>query len=362
MSERSINISLSTLLLIAAVFLVMVLLWQLRSFLVILMIAVVIASTLAPLVSGAEKLNLPRWLGVILVYLGLFGILTGFGLLIGPTVFTQIERLFQKLPIYLEILSNLAEDLILRFGITQPEVLDRLNQLFDIQALTSWAFRSSQQLLFRSLVVTRGLLGGAFNLILALVLSGYMLSGSESLINGLVSIFPQPWSDRLKAQVKPVSERMGGYIQGRLLVSSILGIFVSLGLSLIGISEFALALGVIAGFTNLIPFFGPVLGAIPALIVAVAQGGWTFFWVLLLYVIIQNVETYVLDPLLVGSSVKVSPLYQLLAVLGGVQVLGILGALIVPPWVAGAAVMLKNLYIEPKRQSEAQKKIDHVNT
>lgn len=80
--------------------------------------------------------------------------------------------------------------------------------------------------------------------------------------------------------------------------------------------------------------------------------GLTFWWVLLLFVIIQNVETYVLDPLLVGSSVEIEPLYQLLAVLGGVQVLGIIGALIVPPWVAGAGVVLENLYLKPKLTKE----------
>jgi predicted PurR-regulated permease PerM len=120
------------------------------------------------------------------------------------------------------------------------------------------------------------------------------------------------------------------------------------------IAEFAVGLGAIAGLTNLIPFFGPILGAVPALIVAIAQGGLTFFWVLLLFLIIQNVETYVLDPLLVGSSVKVHSLYQLLAVLGGTQVLGIIGALIVPPWVAGAAVLLENPYLKPKLLAEQQ--------
>ena len=88
------------------------------------------------------------------------------------------------------------------------------------------------------------------------------------------------------------------------------------------------------------------------MIVAIAQGGWTALWVFLLFVIIQNLETYVLDPLLVGNSVKVHPLYQLLAVLGGAQVLGIVGALIVPPWVAGSAVLLENLYVQPKLAAE----------
>lgn len=353
MSQRPvINISLTTLLWILAIFLLLVLLWQLRSLLVILMIAVVIAATLAPIIAEAEKLGIPRWLGVILVYLGLIALLVTAGLIIGPTVISQIERLLQKLPIYLESLGNSAEELAVRFGIKEPTTIDLINQFFDVQALTSWVFRSSQLLILRSLVVTRGLLGVAFNLVLALFFSGYMLAGSDRLLKGLVSIFPEPWEQRLAQQIAPVSKRMGGYIQGRIVVSAILGVVITFGLNIIGIVDFSLALGVIAGFTNLIPFFGPVLGAIPALIVAIAQGWWTFFWVLLLYVIIQNVETYLLDPLLVGSSVKISPIYQLLAVLGGVQVLGIIGALIVPPWVAGFNVILDNLYLQPKRNRE----------
>ncbi|MBE9051158.1 AI-2E family transporter [Nostocales cyanobacterium LEGE 11386] len=349
MSEQRKAISLSNLLLIVATFFVVVLLWQLRSLLVTLMIAVVLAAAIAPIVNAAEKLRIPRWLGVIVVYVSLIAGLVGAGLIIGPSVSEQIQRLVSKLPIYLDNLWIAAENLALRMGITQIESVE---QFFDIQSLTNWLFRSSQQLLVRSFGFTRGFIGGVVNLILALVMSAYMVAGSKNLIQGLVRLFPQPWDERLAAQVAPISRRMGGYIQGRVLVSAILGFVITLGLRILGLSEFALALGVIAGFTNLIPFVGPVLGAIPALIVAIPQGGLTFLWVLLLFVIIQNLETYVLDPLLVGSSVRVRPLYQLLAVLGGTQVLGIIGAVIVPPWVAGVAVLLENLYLRPKLLTE----------
>ncbi len=352
--KQRLTVSLVNLVLVVTTGLLLVLLWQLRSLLVTLMIAVVIAAALAPIIDRAQKLQIPRLLAVIVVYLGLLGILTGVGLLIGPTVAEQIERLVQRLPTYLEVLRSLVENLVIRLGISDPELVSPISQLFDIQALTGWVIRTSQQLLVRSYDVTKGILGGLLSLILAVLLSGYMLSGSENLIKGLVSLFPKPWDERLEAQVEPVAQRMGGYIQGRVLVSGILGIAISLGLGFLGLSEFAVGLGAIAGLTNLIPFFGPILGAIPALIVAIAQGGLTFFWVLLLFLIIQNVETYVLDPLLVGSSVKVHPLYQLLAVLGGTQVLGIIGALIVPPWVAGAAVLLENLYLKPKLLAEQQ--------
>jgi predicted PurR-regulated permease PerM len=352
--KQRLTVSLINLVLVVITGLLLVLLWQLRSLLVALMIAVVVAATLAPIIDRAQKLRIPRWLAVLVVYLGLIAILTGAGVLIGPTVVEQIQRLIRRLPTYLEILRSLAENLAIRLGMAEPESLTPIRQLFDTQALTGWVIRSSQQLVVRSYGVTRGILGGFFTLILALLLSGYMLSGAENLIKGLVSLFPKPWDERLEAQVLPVSQRMGGYIQGRVVVSGILGIAISAGLGFLGLSEFALGLGVIAGFTNLIPFLGPILGAVPALIVAIGQGGLTFFWVLLLFVIIQNVETYVLDPLLVGSSVNVHPLYQLLAVLGGTQVLGIIGALIVPPWVAGAAVVLENLYLKPKQLAEQQ--------
>jgi len=352
--KQRLTVSLVNLVLVVTTGLLLVLLWQLRSLLVTLMIAVVVAAALAPIIDSAQKLRVPRWLAVIVVYLGLIGILTGAGVLIGPTVVQQIERLIRRLPTYLEIVRSLFENLVIRLGVSDPESVSPIRQLFDVQGLTGWVIRSSQELLVRSYSVTRGILGGVFSLFLALLLSGYMLSGSENLIKGLVSLFPKPWDERLAAQVEPVSQRMGGYIQGRVLVSGILGIAITIGLGFLGLSEFALGLGVIAGFTNLIPFLGPVLGAVPALIVAIAQGGLTFFWVLLLFVIIQNVETYVLDPLLVGSTVNVHPLYQLLAVLGGTQVLGIIGALIVPPWVAGAAVLLENLYLKPKQLAEQQ--------
>ncbi|MEL6438258.1 MAG: AI-2E family transporter [Cyanobacteria bacterium J06621_8] len=358
MNNRQISLSLTNILLLITLPLLLVLIWQLRSLVVIIMISVVISATLAPIVNGAQKIGLPRFLAVLLVYAGLIATLTGFGLIVGPTVVEQIEILIGKFPSYLEGLRSLLENLISRFGLGETGALDIINQLLDVQGLTSWAFRSSQKLVVRSYSVTRGIIGSVFSALLALLLSAYMLSASRKLLSDLINLFPAPWNNRLSLQIEPVAKRMGGYIQGRILVSSILAVVVSVGLRFLGLSELALGLGVIAGFTNLIPFFGPILGAIPALIVAVSQQGLTFVWVLLLFIIIQNLETYVLDPLLVGSSVKVPPLYQLLAVLGGAQVLGIIGAVIVPPWIAGLGVLLENLYIKPKLVAEGQTTIE----
>ena len=348
MREQRIAFSLSTLLFIIATVLSLVVLWQLRSLLVILMISVVLAASISPLVKALERWHIPRWLGVIAVYVSLLVGLTGVGLLLGPTVLQQSDRLLQKLPGYAEKLILLAEELTSRWTDTPSELFDLVNT----QQLTSWVIRSSQQLLLQSYSITRGILGGVLSIILSLFISGYMVADSKTLVYSVVRLFPQPWEDRLAAQVPTVSYRMGSYIRGRLLVSFILGVAITIGLGFLGLGEFSVALGAIAGVTNLIPFIGPVLGAIPALVVAIAIGGWTFLWVLLFFVIIQNIETYVLDPFLVGSSVGVHPLYQLLSVIGGTQVLGIIGALIVPPWVAGAGALIENLYLQPKQQAQ----------
>ncbi len=349
MSPQRIKISLMTLLLIFTLGLLVVLLWQLRSLLITLMVSVVLAASISPVVNWAEKWRIPRWIATIITYLTLIGGLTGVVLLIGPTALDQIQRLIRQLPSYLETLRLIAEDLAARLIDTPPEFV---RQFFDTQSLTTWGIRSTQQLVLRSYGLTRGLLGGVVTLILSIFISGYMVADSHSLIKSLVQLFPKPWDERLETQVMPISQRMGGYIRGRVLVSGLLAVATSVGLSALGLGEFALGLGAIAGVTNLIPFLGPILGAVPALIVAVSQGGWLFFSVLILFVVIQNVETYVLDPLLVGSSVGVHPLYQLLSVIGGVQVLGIVGALIVPPWVAGGAALVENLYLKPKLRAE----------
>jgi len=357
MSRRQLTISVSSIALVVATGMLLLLLWQLRSLVLTVMIAVVVAAALAPLVDLAERLRIPRWLGVVVVYLSFIAGIAGLALLIGPTVATQTQRLLARSPSYLERLQLLIDTWIADLAGVDPAALDYLNQLLDPQSLMNWAVRSGQQLLVQSFDFTRGLLGGLLTVVLTLFISGYMLVSGSDVVQGLVELFPYPWNDRLAQQIHPMAQRMGGYIQGRVLVSAILGVMITVSLPFLGLSEFALALGVIAGFTNLIPFIGPVLGSLPALVVAIVQGGWTFLWVLILYVAVQNLETYVLDPLLVGSSVRVKPLYQLLAVLGGTQLLGIVGAVIAPPWVAGMAVLLENLYLKPKQEAEVRARL-----
>ncbi len=351
-SEQRLSISFSGVLAILAAIPVAIVSWQLRGLLLLVMISVVLACSIAPIVNWAEKYRIPRWLGALLTYLAIIGTLVGLIFLIGPTVLDQIQLLVRQLPLLLRKALTQVEAWSLTLNDNRPDFTTQVFDQLDVQAIAAWAVRSTRQVALRSFSLTTGILGTLLSLVLAIFISGYMLADSRTLTANFVRLLPAPWNQRINQQLPEIGNRIGTYIRGRLIVSGTLAIATSIGLGFLGLQDFAIGLGAIAGVTNLVPFLGPLLGAIPALIVALPQGGLTVLWVILFYVVIQNIETYLLDPLLVGSSIGVHPLYQLLAVLGGAQVLGIIGALIVPPWVAGGAVLLENLYLQPKLQKE----------
>ncbi len=347
MGDRRIVLTLPGILLLTAVVGVLLVGWQLRGLLLIVMCAIVVAASIEPLVDTLERWRLPRWLGVLFTLVLLVSLLVGTGASVGPLVVGQIALLLDQLPNLIAQLQPLVLEWSDRLNLPAPEFLTGLVNPEDV---VTWLLGTGRNLLQQSYGLTRSLVGALFSVILGLLLSAYMVVDSRALARGVVNLFPAPWDQRLMGLTGPVGDRMGGYIRGRILVSLILAVLTALGLKAVGLGDYAIGLGAIAGFTNLIPFLGPILGAVPALLVALAQDGWVALWVLLLFVIIQNLETYVLDPLLVGNAVGVHPLYQLLAVLGGAQLLGIIGAVIVPPWVAGGALLLEQLYLVPKAQ------------
>lgn len=358
-SEQRLSISVGGVFTVFAAIAAAIIGWQLRGLLLLVMISVVLACSIAPIVGWAEQYKVPRWLGALLTYVAILSTLVGVVLLIGPTVLDQIQLLVGQLPLLLRKAATQTETWALTLNDNRPDFTSQLFDQLDVQAIAAWAIRSTRQVALRSFSVTTDILGTLLSLVLAIFISGYMLADSRTLTVNFVRLLPQPWEQKVAKQLPEIGDRIGGYIRGRLIVSATLSLVTGVGLSFLGLQDFAIGLGAIAGVTNLIPFLGPILGAIPALVVAIPLGGWSVLWIVLFYAVIQNIETYILDPLLVGSSVGVHPLYQLLAVLGGTQVLGIIGALIVPPWIAGGAVLLEELYLQPKLANEQPEHTAH---
>jgi len=147
-----------------------------------------------------------------------------------------------------------------------------------------------------------------------------------------------------------VNKVVGRFVRGQLIVSVVVGGLVALGLSLLGV-RYALFLGVLAGLFDIIPYFGPVLGAIPALVLAFLRDPLTALWTLLMFVAVQQLEGSVLSPKIVGEQVGLHPLTVIFSVLAGGELLGVTGMLLAVP--AAATVKVTAGFIGEKLMAES---------
>ena len=146
-NEQRISVSLGSVALLVLSVPVLLLLWQLRSLFLLVMIAIVLAASIAPVVDWAERYRVPRWLGVVLTYLAIASIITGVVLWVGPTVVEQIQRLIRQVPVSLKQVIDYAESWVVSFNSERPDFANELlNKFVDVQGLTRWLIRSSQQL------------------------------------------------------------------------------------------------------------------------------------------------------------------------------------------------------------------------
>lgn len=201
-----------------------------------------------------------------------------------------------------------------------------------------------------------GLLGGATsfisstfgslaNVVILLVVAIYLAAAPGLYVNGAVRLFPKERRARVRETLAAVGHTLRWWIIGQAIAMTVVGILSFIGLSLIGV-PLALALAVIAFLTNFVPFIGPIVAAVPALLVGFSQGADTALWVLLLYTGIQSFEGYFLTPMIQRESVSLPPALTIAAqVLFGV-LFGVLGVIFATPLAAAGMVAVRMLYVE----------------
>jgi predicted PurR-regulated permease PerM len=313
--------------------------WQLVSpilhTLVLFGLAAVLAFGLGgPVGMLAARLHGNRIMAIVLVYL-LFGIVIVGGLIVlaGPFV-RQASDLASALPQY-------AADLQAR----APEVQSTLGQYgiqADIDSLKARALTGIEQSgtdVLTHLVGTLAELGGMIlDFVLALVISLYLLVDGPRFRARSLSLIPIQHRDKALFLQENVSRVLGGYLRAQFFLALIVGVATGLGTALLGL-PYAVVLGVLAGLFELIPMFGPILSAVPAVLVSLFLPFPTVIWVLLFFLILQQVENNVLAPRISGHAVGLHPLGAMFALLAGFQVAGLLGGLFAVP-VAGVVWVL----------------------
>jgi predicted PurR-regulated permease PerM len=315
----------------------------------VFLISAIIAMLLNPLVSTLTSLHFPRGLAVAVVYLSLATAIVGAVGLAGVAAVNQVvsasdavSKEFEKQPGERE---SSAERRVDRFqqwlnarGLGRVHVRDIGNRLVENiqkQGVGDYAKRAvdiGQQ-------VASEVVQGLIELLLILVISIYLLLDGPRISRGVDRVFPPgPDGIRLGPQVQKGLIR---YVRGQVTVSFLIGASAGLGvyvLSLTGIwpdgDQYALILGLWAAATEVIPYIGPILGALPAIILAAIHSPTTALWVGLFYLGVHQLEGHVIVPRVMGQALGAHPLLVIFALVAGAELYGIIGAILSLPLLA----------------------------
>jgi predicted PurR-regulated permease PerM len=322
--------------------LVVLALWELAraagKVLVIFVIAALVALILNPAVSFLQRSRLPRGLAVLAVYLTFFLALAGIGTLLANPISNQVQVFAHNLPRLTEEANKTiaeAQSYLDKRGIHLHLVKQGKTALQTIQDKLS---KSSSKIAssFGSLLTEAA--GAGFDLIVTFVVSVYMLLYGERI--GALVRRAMPAGDGGKADDYPtlVQHALSRYLGGQLLFSLVMGTTAGLALYLFGVlgifpdgRTYAIVFGVFLGIMELVPYVGPILGAIPPILVALLTDPITAVWVTLLFVGLQQLEGHIVAPQIFGHTLRINPLLVILALLLGEQIYGLIGALLALP-------------------------------
>jgi len=341
---QTIIISPSTIFRIIFIILLLVFLYLILDVIVIFIFALIIASAIAPLVNLLGKLKIPRVIGALLIYIIVIG---GLGFLISltiPSVAKEIKDLSSNLPNYIEFLSDKFESI----QNASSKYQDIIIQFQKFLAGTGDLLRKSASNLFSTAV---NIFGGIFSLFLILVISFYLSVQKKGVQRVLTSLAPREHRDYLLSLWERSQKKLGRWLQGQLFLGVIIGVLVYVGLSLLNV-KFALLLAVLAGILEIFPYIGPVIAAIPAIILGFLQAPILGLWILILYIVIQQMENHLIVPLVIGKIVKLNPVAVILALLIGIKLGGIPGMILAVPITAVLAEFFRDLIKRRKTLKE----------
>ncbi|MGH9548990.1 MAG: AI-2E family transporter, partial [Terriglobales bacterium] len=320
------QLQLATLRVLAIVLGVALAIWlaiELRDLIVNLIIALTLASAIAPVAEWGEKRRISRATMVLAVYFLVGLTYTFVAVSLAPAVKTQAKNLYDHLPMYLAGATGWYESLKGFAGVAGAQ---GHAAAMDSELVHNIAERIGHE----TLDVGAGLLGLVLNGLLVLFLTAYFVIEADSILRKLLMWLPKDKREHCAILIRPLAARMGGYIRGQLLVSLAVSIFLTVGLTILGVN-YSLILGVLAGLLNLVPFVGSLAACVFALVVASNQSIWLAGATLCLFALEQWVESNFIVPHLLGRHVELHPLIVLFAILVGASLLGVPGALVAVP-------------------------------
>ena len=330
-NRQTIDISTATIFRFILIILGLVFLYLIRDILLILFIAIIVAAAVDGPVDWLARHKVRRVFGATIIYLGIFLFLALFVYLVFPPLAGQIKILAHNLPQFLDSLGSGVKIIEGKIG---PESLK--NILENISNQLSGAASN----IFGTAI---NIFGGIFSAAMILVISVYLVIQEKGIKKFLAVVTPANHQAYILDLVERIQSKLGAWLRGQLLLMLIIGILVYIGLSLLKI-KFALTLALLAGLLEIITYIGPVLSATPAAIFAFFQMPILGLLVVALFVLIQQLENYLILPLVMKKAIGLNPLVIIVSMLIGGQLAGVMGIIIAVPLAAAISVVSSDFF------------------
>lgn len=334
--ERTIRIDTWTILKVIVILLALAFLFYVRDILGLLFAALFLAALMHPAARFFAKYRIPKGLTVLVLYVVLFGTAVLVVGILLPTLIEESAVLLKGFGISWQTLSDAAlwlKQFSLDQGLTE-------NIKAGIQTLESGQVWQAASGVFATV---GSVFGGIVGFIVVLVMAYYMVVQEEEARNVFHNFVPDEYKDISASILKRVEEKIGKWLIGQLSLCVIIGTLYYIGLSVIGINS-ALVLASFGGFTEFIPYLGPILGAIPVFVLALTQSPLKAVLALVILILIQQLEGHVIVPKVMQKAVGLNPLISIVALLVGAELFGIIGALLAIPVATAISAVLSELY------------------
>lgn len=303
------------------------LIWQLLEVIFLLFVALILVAALRSPVEWLTAKKVPRILAIVLVYFLILLLISLVSIIIIPALNNQYKTLVQQAPYLIEQINRL----LIFVQIPTDQTVSILSQ----------PFIAVGKNLFK---ITTSAFGTLVGLITLLVLTFYLILEWEKVVKLIASPFTGRQEKRVMVFVTTLERDLGRWLRGQLTLSFIVGILVYVGLAFLGIPA-ALPLALIAGILEIIPIIGPILSAVPALIIALTLSPILAIVTAALYFIVQQLENNLIVPTVMSKTVGVNPLVTIIALMIGAKLAGIIGVILAVPTVLVIRTIFKHLVV-----------------
>lgn len=309
-------------------------------------IGLIIAWLFAPAVNFLQKKKLPRILACIIVYLAFIGVLALVFTLILPSFIGQIKDFVSAIPGFLSDTKDFVSGAFNSLSSnTNIDLSSIKNQIFsNIEKMGTGLTTKLPNTL---LSIGKSIVSGGMSLVLGLMIGFYMLYDFDKVNDNLIQFLPKRWHDDAKDLASRINHSLREYVMGLFMVMLLVFISQSICLTLVGLKA-PLIFALFCAITDIIPYFGPYIGAIPAVLVGFSISPFTGICCIVAIVIVQLLENNFYQPLIMGHAMKLHPVTIMLGLLIFQHFFGIIGMIVATPVVATIKVIF--MFIDEKIQ------------